>query len=378
MVILSKNVAVIGGGIVGATTAFYLKKKGHTVTLFDEGTGQATSAAAGIISPWLSQRRNQNWYQLARVGAKFYPTLMADLGESKDSQIYQQVGTLLFKKNQTLLNKLVTLAEKRRIDSPEIGEVHLLSSTQIENKIPLLSPTTSGLFVTGGARIDGQLLIQKIIQEFLLSGGLFRNQKVQSISFENNFWMITTNESTHHFDVVVLAVGAWLPSLLEQLGFQVDVRPQKGQLVELQTNLATNTWPVVMPQGEGDIIPFGGGKLLVGATHENEQGFDLQPATDKVAALLEEAQGIAPGISDFTQVTIRTGTRAYTSDFLPFFGTVGTYNNLYAASGLGSSGLTTGPAIGKQLADWINEESGVFNPADYQTKNYITKPVMTN
>lgn len=105
-----KRIAVIGGGIVGATAAFYLSQKNYEVDIYDDGVGQATSAAAGIICPWLSQRRNKEWYQLASKGAAFYPQLMHDLNESlTDSDIYKQVGTLVFKKNPNLLKKLEKL-----------------------------------------------------------------------------------------------------------------------------------------------------------------------------------------------------------------------------------------------------------------------------
>ena len=55
-----KKVAIIGAGIVGATAAYYLSKESDLeVTVFDHGQGQATKAAAGIISPWFSKRRNR-------------------------------------------------------------------------------------------------------------------------------------------------------------------------------------------------------------------------------------------------------------------------------------------------------------------------------
>lgn len=64
---------VVGAGILGASTAYHLAKAGAQVTLVDrQDLGQATDAAAGIICPWLTQRRNKAWYQLAKNGAKFY------------------------------------------------------------------------------------------------------------------------------------------------------------------------------------------------------------------------------------------------------------------------------------------------------------------
>ena len=71
------KIAIIGAGIVGSTAAYYLQKNGQKeVTLFDYGQGQATKAAAGIISPWFSKRRHKAWYRMARLGADFYLSLI--------------------------------------------------------------------------------------------------------------------------------------------------------------------------------------------------------------------------------------------------------------------------------------------------------------
>lgn len=69
-----KKVIIIGAGILGASTAYQLAKLGAKVLIIDrKDKGQATDAAAGIICPWLSQRRNQVWYRLAKAGARFTP-----------------------------------------------------------------------------------------------------------------------------------------------------------------------------------------------------------------------------------------------------------------------------------------------------------------
>ncbi|MCG4878136.1 FAD-binding oxidoreductase, partial [Eggerthella lenta] len=55
-----------------------------------------------------------------------------------------------------------------------------------------------------------------------------------------------------NYDQVILATGAWLGQILDPLGYQVDVRPQKGQLRDYQLELDTDDYPVVMPEGELD------------------------------------------------------------------------------------------------------------------------------
>lgn len=80
-----KKFIVIGAGILGASTAYQLAKRGAEVIIVDrKDPGQATAAAAGIICPWISQRRNQAWYRLAKEGARFYPSLIAERNRAGD------------------------------------------------------------------------------------------------------------------------------------------------------------------------------------------------------------------------------------------------------------------------------------------------------
>ena len=118
-----KKVAIIGAGIVGATAAYYLSKEVDLeVTVFDHGQGQATKAAAGIISPWFSKRRNKAWYKMARLGADFYEELLADLEKSgQEIDFYQRSGVFLLKKDESKLEELYELALQRREESPLIG-----------------------------------------------------------------------------------------------------------------------------------------------------------------------------------------------------------------------------------------------------------------
>ena len=89
--------------------------------------------------------------------------------------------------------------------------------------------------------------------------------------------------------------------------------------------------------------------------------------------LEEEAKTYFPDLSTAKSFSERVGTRAYTSDFSPFFGEVPELKNVFVASGLGSSGLTTGPLIGKNLVDLVMNRPGNLDSADYPVANYIKK-----
>ncbi|HZK23611.1 MAG TPA: FAD-dependent oxidoreductase [Atopostipes sp.] len=372
---MKQKIAIIGGGIVGATAAFYLTtSENYDVTLFDESTGQGTRASAGIISPWLSKRRNKEWYEMVKQGAAFYPSLLKDVLDDKEipKSIYQRVGTLLFTRKDKNLEELLEIGLKRRTDAPEIGHLEILSPEQIKKHIPIYTEDKRALFAEGGARVDGKELVDLLLETAQKYGMRYVPEKASlSVTQKNRVESVSVSEI---FDGVILACGAWLPEMLEPLGYTVDVRPQKGQLVELQTDWDTNDWPVVMPAGEKDIIPFLAGKVLIGATHEDEAGYDLKLEDSVLEEMVKNAS--EQFSSYFTTKSIqngRVGTRAYTSDFAPFFGEVPGLSKVYTASGLGSTGLTAGPIVGKCLAQLILGENPSLLPEKYPVSQYIQR-----
>ena len=362
-----KKVAIVGAGIVGATAAYYLSKESDMeVTVFDHGHGQATKAAAGIISPWFSKRRNKAWYKMARLGADFYVDLLADLERSgRKVDFYQRSGVFLLKKDDSKLEELYQLALQRRDESPLIGELAILDQATASNLFPGLEGFERLLYASGGARVDGQLLVSRLLeasQVKVIKKKVSLRPLVSGYQIDNQI-----------FDRVILSTGAWLGHLLEPLGYEVDVRPQKGQLRDYEVDLDMASYPVVMPEGEWDLIPFAGGKLSLGATHENDMGFDLEVDENLLHQMAEAALPYYPILKDAVIYGERVGIRAYTSDFSPFFGQVPDLSGVYTASGLVSSGLTTGPIIGYHLAQMLQGRKGVLDPADYPTERYIKK-----
>ncbi|MGK0550923.1 NAD(P)/FAD-dependent oxidoreductase [Enterococcus faecalis] len=357
-----KKIAVIGGGIIGMTLANYLDSTKFTVTLYDDPLGQATKASAGIISPWLSKRRNRKWYRLAKEGAAFFPKLVADF--LLDKTIYQQTGTLIVRP-ESALQELLNLAAERKKTAPEIGDIRLLKLDQTAKYLPLLKPQPA-LYVTGGGRLDGQAYLAQLQLLAQQKGVRIRNEKA-TLKQKSAAWQVSTSTSEDLFDFIALTPGPKLKGLLANLGYSVDLRPQKGQLLVFETDyIASETWPVAMLDGEADLIPFHKGKILIGATHENEAAWDLTPTRTAFEHLTKAA---TPFLNDAVALFAhpqyyQVGTRAYTADSAPFFGPLPELPQLVVASGLGSSGLTTGPYIGYQLARYFNTNS--FDGTRYQ------------
>lgn len=370
---IKKNVIIIGGGIVGSTAAFYLsQQKNLNVTLIDHGVGTATRAAAGIICPWLAQKKNKDWYRLTSTGAVFYRQLKEDVETAGGEQFpFKQTGTVGLKSHTHLLEKIQKLATERRADTPAIGRIQILEKEELQGLLPLLKPDFYGVFLEGGGRVDGGKLIDILQDIFRQNGGRLLKGKAKLLDAHT----VAIHEETIQASDILLATGAWLPELLEPLGYQVDVRPQKGQLFELDTDFASDDWPVCMPYGQIDILPFEDGRIIVGASHEDQMGYDLQLDWEKIQEMREKASQFMPVLGQYQPARTRIGTRAYTSTYSPFYGALDSMPSVWVASGLGSSGLTNGPFIGWQLAQAIAGISCDFDASPYDPTPYIQKQI---
>ena len=368
---MKKEIIIIGGGIVGTTAAFYLSKESkHPITLIDMGLGTASRAAAGIICPWLSQRRNQDWYRLTAQGAAFYLQLMDDLTEAGKQKLpYQKKGSLIFKKKKDLLEKLYQLGLERRESEEMIGELSIHDAQELRHLIPNLATDHGAVLTKGGGRLDGAALLDLLQGCFLQNGGTILHGRAQLGPKQT----VQLGDKTLAYDQIILACGAWLPDMLEPLGYQVDIRPQKGQLLEVHTAFETENWPGLILPGEIDILPFEDGKLVIGASHENDKGFDLAVDPEVIGGMKKSASQFLPDLADLPISKTRVGTRAYTSDFLPFYGHLKDRQSIWVASGLGSSGLTSGPFIGWQMAREILGLSNPFDRSPFSPDQYIKK-----
>ncbi|PLS08522.1 NAD(P)/FAD-dependent oxidoreductase [Neobacillus cucumis] len=351
-----QKIIVIGAGILGASTAYHLTKYGAEVVLIDRhDLGQATDAAAGIVCPWLSQRRNKAWYQLAKGGARYYPELIAQLeADGGTNTGYNRVGAISLHTDPKKLEQMAERARKRREDAPEIGEITILSPSETKSLFPPLSEEYGSVYVSGGARVDGRALRDALVSGAEKHGTKFIHGNASLVTEGNRVVGVNREGTFLSADQVIVTGGAWSKKLLEPLGIKFLVKPQKAQIVHLELpNVDTASWPVVMPVTNQYILTFENGRVVVGSTHENEAGFDVRVTGGGIQEILNKALEVAPGLSNGTYLETRVGFRPFTPGFLPVVGSLPQYEGIYVANGLGASGLTSGPYIGAELAKHV-------------------------
>lgn len=370
-----KSIIIIGGGILGASTAYEAAKAGAKVTLIDRAdSGQATGAAAGIVCPWISQRRNKAWYHLAKSGAKFYPDLIKELEELGESDTgYKRTGIVSIHEDSKL-DKMEAKARERKEDAPEMGIIERLDADATKKLFPHAGTEYGSLYVSGAARVDGRALRDALISASRKLGAEIVEGDARLLIEEGKVIGAGTVSGEFRADSILSAGGAWAPELFAPLGLAMDVVPQKAQILQLQLeDQGTGDWPVAMVPFGQYIVPFEDGRIIAGATHENDAGFDTKLTAGGIHHILDKVLDVVPGLASAELKGASTGFRPSTLSALPFIGRVPGHDNLFAANALGSSGLTAGPFLGGQLAKLALGEELDIELGDYAIEDAFRK-----
>lgn len=367
---MMKKIVIIGSGIVGVSAAYHLAGKADVTVIDRKEEGRATDAAAGIVCPWIAQRRNKAWYALAKGGASYYPKVVKELeAEGETDTGYKRVGTLALHE-ETKLDQMMERTLLRREEAPEIGELERLTAAEAQHRFPPLSDEYDALFVTGGARVDGGRFRAALERVAIKRGVTFVNGSARLTSGDEI--RVECDGVRYEADEIILATGAWLPELLQPLGYTVRVEGEKAQLAHVQLkDTDASDWPVVMPPRRRYLLGFDDGKVVIGSTHEKGKAFDVRPTAIGVHEVLTKGLESAPGLAEAELVETKVGFRPVTPNSIPVLGKVPGAEKLLVANGLGSSGLTVGPFIGKVLSDLVLTGDAEVDLSLYPIEDFI-------
>ncbi|REJ09005.1 FAD-binding oxidoreductase [Halobacillus trueperi] len=357
---------IIGAGILGASTAYHLAKKGEEVIVIDRNDPeQATRNAAGIVCPWLTNRSNKVWYPLVTGGAKYYPALMEELAEAGETQTgYKQVGAINIFDTEEKLEKKRKVALERKEQAPEMGEISCLSPEETKEMFPPVAEHYRALHISGGARVNGAEVTSSLLRAAKKSGATFINGDAAFLYENKRVEGVYVHGEKIFSDRVVVANGAWTKTLFDPIGMSPHVTFEKAQIVHVDMeNYDTENWPVMLPPFNHYILTFGKGRIVIGAT--KEKAHDTRVTAGSVHQLMDKALRVAPGLADATYVKTNVGFRPFTPGSTPVIGKVPGHENVVVANGLGASGLTSGPYIGSELSKYLLEEDTELDFTNY-------------
>jgi len=352
------RVVVLGGGIVGASAAFHLAKRGVETVLVDRrDVGRATSAGAGIVAPGTSTQDMPAFFTFALPAVSYYPELVAALGavDAGDTG-YETCGKLFLAETDEeagRLDDVLTLFRTRHQQGmPNLGVIEDIDGATAKAYFPALREVPRALYIPEAARVDGAKMRDALTEgarhegaEIVIGSGVpvIERGKVRGVC---------VGDREIGADAVVLAAGSWSNEVFRTLGFTLAVEPQKGQILHIQLpGVDTGRWPILGWFGHQYMLAFGPDRVVAGATREFGSGFDTRITPGSVKEVLDTALRIAPGLANGTLAEVRVGLRPYGADGLPFMGYAPGHDNVVVATGHGPSGLQLGPYSGRIAAE---------------------------
>ena len=342
---------VVGGGVVGLSSAWHLVEAGVRTLLVDAGhAGRATDAGAGILS---ARRYGAAEDPHERFGAQavgYYPQLVERLAaQGAGGTGYAVCGSLTVAVSGDELAALDRLrADLHRSQADGYAEV---SPERARALFPPLAPLWGAIHCTRDARVDGRLFAAALRKAALAGGLEIRAAEVSALSLAQGAvrGVIIDGEAVPAGHVV-LAAGAWSRGLGETVGLDIPVAPQRGQIVHLALPDTTG-WPIVRAFRDHYMVPWPG-RVVVGATREGV-GFAPRSTLAGIMEVLSETVRVAPGLASASLAEVRVGLRPASPDGLPILGRAPGLANLHLATGHGAVGLQLGPFSGKVIADAI-------------------------
>ncbi len=159
----------------------------------------------------------------------------------------------------------------------------------------------------------------------------------------------TADGAEYVADAVVLAAGAWSGALAE--GLTLPVRPVKGQILTVRGPAAEPLCERIVVSERVYIVPRGDGRVVIGATVE-EQGFDLRVTAGGIHELLREAYRALPDVGELELVETIAGLRPGTPDNAPLIGRAGA-EGILLATGHFRNGILLAPVTAEAIADLV-------------------------
>lgn len=363
------DAVIIGGGIVGASVGYHLARSGVDALLVDrDDEGRATDAGAGILSPATSSRTGSDtWFDFAVEAVDYYPRLVDRLENEQDGDHgYAQTGLLSVAIDEAEVEAFERSVERiesrqRRLGRPDSDSFRELTPSEARERFPPLAEAERVAYYDEAARVDGKLLTGALRRAGQNHGLEVREADAEELLVEGGeIAAVATADETIETEAAVVAGGAWSQAFGDQLGVEIPVEPQRGQIAHLGLGrgAATDTadWPIVSAFHEHYLVPWPDGRVAAGATRETGAGFAPHTTAGGVCEVLNEALRVAPGLDDAEVEEVRVGLRPVSADRLPILGAVPEVDGGYVATGHGATGLQLGPYSGKLVAELVRGE----------------------
>ncbi|WP_193074264.1 NAD(P)/FAD-dependent oxidoreductase [Pseudomonas sp. FME51] len=413
---MSRNITVLGAGMIGVSVAWHLVRRGHTVTLVDRREpGRETSFGnAGII-----QREAVRPYAFPRdlgtllrvlpnreVDIRYRPTGMANAagpllqywlnsGGARYERIVKEWASLIMRcqdahapmieaagaealvrkggwlelyRTQKALDERLAQADE---DRGRFGvEYQVLNAAELRAVEPHLGEGLVGAihWTQPWMVSDPGALVQAYARNFEEQGGRLLRASIEEVIQADDGWRVMTSEETLETEQVVVAMGPWSAKLMSSLGIKVPLFVKRGYHMHYSTEQGAvlNHW--VMDAEKGFLLePMRAGiRLTTGAELAD---LDAPPKYKQLAAAERAARQLFP-LGKRRDAEPWKGARPCMPDMKPVIGPAPGKPGLWLAFGHGHQGFTLGPATGELLAQMMEGEAPAIDMAPFSVTRF--------
>lgn len=350
------DVVIVGGGIMGAATAFFLRRRGHSVILIERGLiGQQASGTnfgnvrrQGRFLPQLplANRSREIWGKLPALinhDAEFLPS-----GHIRVCYREEQAHTL----------------ETYAKDASQYGlMLDVMRGAQMRSRFPFLGPE---VLAASYSATDGHANPRLAAPAFgraaaRLGAQIEENTEIATVEKEGAGFRATAMDGrTFHAPVLLITAGAWGSTLSEQFGEPVPLAVHGPQMAVTEP-VPYGIRPVVgvssplleevvyFRQVERGNIVFGG--CARGPAYPDLRRSYVLPQSTLLQ--FRQLQRVAPALARLNIIRVWSGIEGYMSDDLPVMGASGKVSGLYYAFGFSGHGFQLGPGVGDTMAELI-------------------------
>ena len=400
---MQKEVVIIGGGIIGLSSAYYLLKEGHHVTIIDKSSISegASFVNAGYISPshiiplsspgiitkgikWMFNASSP-FYVKPRLDSDFLKWAWAFKKSSNPIHVEKSIPVL---KEITMLSRelfqeiknseefdfqferkgllIVYKTEKAGEEEWNIGKraieeglkVKQLSTSEVNKMEPYVNfNIKGGVFFEDDAHTTPNEFMKKMMA-FLRSKGVvfYTDEAVQDFTVSNQkITEVITKNRILKADEIVLTAGSWTPLLAEKLGIKLLVQAGKGYRINV-TRETGITIPTILSETKVAVTPMNGftrfaGTMEIGGINHNINKIRVKAIADAVSNYYPKIN-----ITPSEKEAATCGLRPCSPDGLPFIGKSSKCKNLTFATGHAMMGWGLGPVTGKLVSEIVSEK----------------------
>jgi D-amino-acid dehydrogenase len=412
------EILIIGGGIIGLSSAYYLTKAGHKVTILDKGdlTDNCSSGNAGMIVPshfiplatpgmiqqgirWMFNSKSPFYVKpslnptLISWGLKFMKHAndkhvaaaavplrdLSLLSKKLYKDLEQEAGfnfglvdkgILMFYKTEQAAEEEAHLATKAR----ELGlDMEVLTAAQCEALQPGLKLDVLGaVHYLNDAHVYPNALIANLTGYLLKNGvKIEKNQMVTRIEISGStITRVFTGVKAWTADQYIIAGGSWSPAIAKMVDMKILLMPGKGYSFMLPEPQNRMTIPALLAEARVAITPMNG-QLRYGGTMELDK-INTRINMNRVEGIVESIPKYFPDLHPDVpaQKDIWFGFRPASPDGLPYIGRSNKYNNLVVATGHGMMGLSLGPATGNLVSEIISEKPTTIDTKAFSVNRF--------